>query len=466
MLRASLLRETLLAGGGTSRSASAFRYTCRDSRCREALTEQQFAAVVWVGLCSCGGSGTTGSGASVPNVPEVQRPPSAPAPPESPAEFPDAPSTSYELQNSLLRPHLGPIRYTAGVSPEHDPTQAGAVAYGDFDGDGLEDFFVGVLDNTANPRPAEMWLNTGDGYELRQDIFRGVIPRQVNPRKALSGDFNGDGRLDIFVAGHGFDEPPFPGESPVLILSTEDGGLRDTGDLRGHIGFLHGAASADIDRDGDLDVFVTDTRQPFVLRNEGDGRLIYDLSPVPVDLTEQNVYTVELIDLNEDGFPDLLIGGHEHEGAATAIYWGNRAGVYQVSDKSVLPAVSGFGIVVDLDAEDLDNDGVPEIFVTRTGDDPFYAGFFLQILASDDGVTYRDESEHRITGGSHPEAPWVLWLRIQDLNDDGHRDLWDDRSWRPRRTWLNDGTGRFSAGPDLPDTDCRPLPRPRIGCKE
>ena len=337
-------------------------------------------------------------------MPEAPQPPSAPAPPECPAEFPEAPPTSYELQNPLLRPHRGPIRYRAGLSPEHAPTAATAVAYGDFDGDGLEDFFVGVLDLSPNPRPAEMWLNTGDGYELRQDMFRGEIPRQVYPRKALSGDFNEDGRLDVFVAGHGFDEPPFPGESPLLILSTEDGGLRDTGDLRGHIGFLHGAASADIDRDGDLDVFVTDTRQPFVLRNDGDGRMMYDLSPVPVDLTGKNVYTVELIDLNEDGFPDLLIGGHEHEGAPTAIYWGNCAGVYHISDKAVLPPVPGFGVVVDLDAEDVDSDGVREVFVVRTRDDPFYSGFFLQVLATDDGVTYRDESEDRLAGAWAPEG--------------------------------------------------------------
>ena len=408
------------------------------------------ALVVWVSLCGCGGAGTTGPQTSLPSVPGVPQPPSVPPPPECPAEFPVAPPSSYELQNSLMRPHRGPIRYRAGLSPEHAPTHATAVAYGDFNGDGLEDFFVGVLDGSPQLRPVEMWLNTGAGYRWNQDIWRGDIPGLVHPRKALAGDFNGDGRLDIFVAGHGYDHPPFPGESPVLILSTPDGGLRDTGDLRGFTGFLHAAASADIDRDGDLDVFVTDTRQSFILRNEGDGRLTYDLSAVPGDLAAKNVYTVELLDVNEDGFPDLLIGGHEHERTPTVIYWGNCAGLFQVMDKTVLPAVPGFGVVVDLDAEDLDGDGMREIFVTRTGDDPFYAGFFLQILVTDDGVEFRDETEQRIVGGSDPETNWVRWLRIQDLNDDGHRDLWDDFSWRPRRTWLNDGTGRFSPGPDLP----------------
>ena len=384
----------------------------------------------------------------IPSPPEVSEPLPEPHP-ECPAA--EAPPGSYQLQSSMVRSHRGLIRHRAGLNQDFGD----AVAYGDFNGDGLEDFFVAVMDGSPHPRPVEMWLNTGDGFRRDRDIWRGDIPGLVHPRKALAGDFNADGRLDIFVAGHGYDHPPWPGEPPVLILSTQDGGLRDTGDLRGFTGFLHGAASADIDRDGDLDVFVTDIRQPFILKNEGDGRLTYDLSAVPLDLTEKNVYTVELLDVNEDGFPDLLIGGHEHERTPTAIYWGNCAGLFQVLDKTVLPPVPGFGIVVDLDAEDLDGDGMREIFITRTRDD-IYDGFFLQILVADDGVEFKDETEHRIVGGSDPETNWVRWLRIQDLNDDGHRDLWDDSEWPPRRTWLNDGTGRFTPGPELPTVDGMP----------
>ena len=58
------------------------------------------------------------------------------------------------------------------------------------------------------------------------------------------------------------------------------------------------------------------------------------LAATQTSINGKNVYTVELIDVNEDGFPDLLIAGHEHEGVPTPIYWWNCSGVYNVSDKS------------------------------------------------------------------------------------------------------------------------------------
>jgi hypothetical protein len=45
----------------------------------------------------------------------------------------------------------------------------------------------------------------------------------LHPRKALVVDFNGDARPDVFVACHGYDVSPFPGEQPVLLLSQPDG---------------------------------------------------------------------------------------------------------------------------------------------------------------------------------------------------------------------------------------------------
>ena len=48
---------------------------------------------------------------------------------------------------------------------------------------------------------------------------------------------------------------PFPGESSYVILSSPNGYVLGSG-LDTFIGFHHGGASADIDNDGDIDVFI------------------------------------------------------------------------------------------------------------------------------------------------------------------------------------------------------------------
>ena len=115
-------------------------------------------------------------------------------------------STSYDLQNSALRTDW------RGLRPPDRRDWVIAVAYGDFDCDGDEDVFMAPGDGTANPTPVEMYANDGDGgFSLASRRFiKGQLPGLVHPRKALTGDFNRDGRLDVFVAGHGYDVHPFP----------------------------------------------------------------------------------------------------------------------------------------------------------------------------------------------------------------------------------------------------------------
>ena len=349
-------------------------------------------------------------------------------------------STSYELQGSALRTDW------RGLFAESWPSFVIAVAYGDFDCDGDEDIFMapGVW-NTANPTPVEMYANDGaGGFSLATGRFiHGEIPGLVHPRKALTGDFNGDGRLDIFVAGHGYDQPPFPGEHPVLLLSSENG-LQNVGGLEHLVGFHHGAASADVDLDGDLDIFMTDhsAGQSVFLENDGRGRFVQDVGAVPADLVRKNVYTTEFIDVDEDGYPDLLIAGHEHENAPSAIYWGDGSGTYDASRKTILPAVAGQGIVVDIDAEDLDGDGDRDVVLSRTGDDPFYSGYYIQLVFNRGSRRFADETARRITHGADPDAGWLPWIRLDDVNDDGSLDIWIDD--QRGLTWLNDGSGDFN----------------------
>ena len=352
--------------------------------------------------------------------------------------------TSYELQASVLNPDINEIRRLNG--------QKGLIfahTYGDFDGDGDEDFFVAPsYYNKNETTPVEIYFNDGDGsFRLDNSFFQGSIPELVHPRKAITGDFNGDGRLDIFVAGHGYDKPPFPGEAPVLLLSTENG-LRQVEGLDHLVGFHHGAASADIDNDGDLDIFVTDLTNHFFLINDGDGVFSRDVEVLPSGFYDDSIFTSELVDVDNDGYPDLLVSGHEFESEPedfpTAIYWGNETGHYDGSRKTILPGVDGRGIVVDIDVGDLDGDGNEDIVLNRTVEDPFYSGFYIQVLSGVGNRAFSDTTSQSIDYGTKEASNWIVWLRLVDINGDGYLDFTVDEleDIGIELLWLNDGSGR------------------------
>ena len=381
-------------------------------------------------------------------------PPPAPAPEARPVDIPEAPPNSYERQSSALRTDWGALLERRCI--------AHAVAYGDFDTDGDEDVFVDEISHdtsripwelSPNPTAAVMFLNDGSGnFERSDELFGGSVPMTVHPRKAITSDFNGDGRTDIFVAAHGFDRPPFPGEAAVLLLSS-DSGLVQAPSMERATGFLHGAASGDIDADGDLDILVADHRNPFALVNEGSGTFSFSLDPLPVSLSpgrHLGMYTVELIYLDDDPFVDLLAAGHEHEGMVTRAFWGDGSGTYSDDRVSEIQSVDGWGIVLDIDAEDLDGDGAKEIILDRTTNEPSYEGFYIQVLTGRGGRQFEDRTERWLERHSSTEIEWLDWLRVVDLDEDGDLDLFADDCGDHGLHWLNDGAGRLG-GPHRDD---------------
>ena len=212
-----------------------------------------------------------------------------------------------------------------------------------------------------------MYIGDGTGKFSFFAQFFGPNPRGgVHPRKALPGDFNGDGKIDVFVLDSGHDVDPFPGSDNFLILSSERGYMFGTG-LEGYVGYHHGGASADIDADGDVDVFVVAPEQSYFLINDGGGSFTRATASIQ-GVEAQPIYTAELVDVDSDGYVDLLVAGHEFEGFDTQILWGDRTGIYSTSKRTLLPEVVGYGIVVDIDVSDTDMDGDKDIVLNRVGD--------------------------------------------------------------------------------------------------
>jgi hypothetical protein len=142
-----------------------------------------------------------------------------------------------------------------GENNEVRPGQAGVegdtvtAAWGDVNGDGRPDLFVGN-DGAAN----KLWLNLGNGTWKKQvGVGPGKAGTSASSYSAAWGDANGDGRLDLFVGTNG-------GSPNELWLNQADGTwVQQTGTGPGKAGTKAStlaAAWGDVNGDGRPDLFV------------------------------------------------------------------------------------------------------------------------------------------------------------------------------------------------------------------
>lgn len=347
---------------------------------------------------------------------------------------PDA-GSSYLLRKSTLWYN----RFFPGVFTH-------GAAYADLDKDGRIDVVVASGTGQDVRTPIKIMMNTGSGFADQTGTrLSNAQPGLIHARKALVGDYNGDTWPDVFIVGHGYDQPPFPGEYPHLFLSNGNGTLRYDASLQAHVGFHHAAASGDIDHNGSIDIMVVQQGTPFFLINDGAGHFTKDSARMPADVLYKNFFTGEMIDVDRDGHLDLLLGGHEFEAAYTTIYWGDESGAYSASRKTVLPEIIGKGIVMDFAAEDIDRDGDRDLVIDRTGSSPFYSGRLLQILRQAAPRQFVDETGARITMDT--TQGWIDFLRVQDVNGDQHPDIFLDNAndqYNTQYAWTNNGSGVFA----------------------
>ena len=319
-----------------------------------------------------------------------------------------------------------------------------ATAYADFNQDGNPDVVAMPIGLNFVPQPPVVLTGIDDPAltDITDQVIEGERPTLGRAYRALVADFNRDRRPDVYFASGN----PWSPEANALLLSTPSGKLRWAANLVEPIGF-HGAASAaDIDNDGDVDIFSANPN--YFLVNDGRGRFRIDATRLPTDFGEALTIAAELVDVDRDGYIDLVVGGHEFEGRATAIWWGGPSG-FRNARVTVLPAVPGFGVVLDVEVDDLDGDGRREVVVTRTKDDPFYEGYYFQILRQTRRRTFADESPARIIGdpatwpGSQPSTQAIVRVRTVDIDGGGSRDIVLDDKGRGLG-WVNDGQGYFT----------------------
>ncbi len=206
------------------------------------------------------------------------------------------------------------VTQPAGIVSD-EPMCARGVTWTDLNADGRQDIVV------ANYRldPNFLWLNRGGGRFRERGAALGVRGRNDggfygHSLGSVAGDLDGDGDTDLFVAN--LAHPRFIDISDVSMLLVNEGAphyrLHDRFAASG-IGFEEtsaDAALADVDNDGDLDLFVTSVyagRDAHLYLNDGRGgfRDVTWLAGARVD----NAWGAAFADYDNDGDLDLFVAG-------------------------------------------------------------------------------------------------------------------------------------------------------------
>ena len=306
----------------------------------------------------------------------------------------------------------------------------------DYNRDGYIDLVSFPSEHKPDVRPdLRFYLGAKDLSLTADSVNDSRMPGLVDSRKGIYGDYNGDGLPDICIIGGGYDVPPYPGGSPVILLSNastkEYRTIRNEDDWNG---FWHGGASGDFDNDGDLDIFMIQAWHGDALFfiNDGAGNFTVrnDLLSQDQDLKGM-MYSCELYDFDKDGYLDLIIGGHDFANLSNGqyinmpiVFWGNGSN-YTEGDYTRLPITPtpGMGGIIDFYPYDLDKDGLDELIIVRTGD-----GVITPNILSDEGWGIQ---VLKLTGRSFYDVTydyfnrdeiysigdtWIVWMEI--INED------------------------------------------------
>jgi hypothetical protein len=270
-----------------------------------------------------------------------------------------------------------------------------SVATGDFNGDGRLDLAV----VNATDRTVSILLGKSDGtFGPKADFATGNAPVSV-----ATGDFNGDGKLDLAIVNVNDD-------TVSILLGNGDGTFQPRVDYA--TGFSPGQVIiVDLNGDGKLDLVTGNgSLSVSILLGNGDGTFKNHVEFATAPGAGAGAGgAVAAGDFNGDGKLDLAVPAPDVD--AVSVLLGNGDGTFQTFvsyETGIRPSSVGTG--------DFNGDGKLDLAVTNTG---FIAGTQLNsvsiLLGNGDGTfqTHMDQ----------PVGPTPVAVNISDLNRDGRLDL-------------------------------------------
>jgi uncharacterized protein (TIGR03437 family) len=299
---------------------------------------------------------------------------------------------------------------------------------GDFNGDGK-------LDVVANDQSkGTLYLFAGSGKGVFQKAAAIAALTSSNPYPApyagASGDFNGDGKPDLAVSDSG--------DGGITILLNSASGLKPSTRLASGGAAAGGIVTGDFNGDGKLDLAVTTHPDPnfgtgnakvAVFFGAGDGSFQMQKAYPAV----AGPYTIVAADVDGDGNPDLVVADRglrsNRTNGVILVYRNDGHGGFLAGKQYTVGAYPQ-----EVAVADLNGDAKPDLAVT-TGDLNY--NFTLQVLLNNGDGTFQAPKTVSSDVGVGP-------LIARDFNGDGKGDIVATAAGDTNLIWFQgNGDGSF-----------------------
>jgi hypothetical protein len=274
-----------------------------------------------------------------------------------------------------------PSEFGAGSAPL-------SVATGDFNGDGKLD----LVTANSGSNNVSVLLGNGDG------TFQSAVDYAVgsNPRSVAVGDFNGDGKLDLVVTNESTN-------NVSILLGNGDGTFQPAVNYTVASG-PHSVAVGDFNGDGRLDLAIANfvSGNVSVLLGNGDGTFQSALDYAG----GSNPNSVAVADFNGDGKLDLVVANQGSSNVSVLL--GNGDGTFQAALNYSAPRAEWVAVA------DFNGDGKLDLAVASGGCRRGCGG--LSVLLGNGDGTFQAAVQY--AGGLGHFS-----LAVGDFNGDGKLDL-------------------------------------------
>ncbi len=285
----------------------------------------------------------------------------------------------------------------------------------DLDGDGNLDLIVGIA-NSGIYGPDmnaggtfQVLMGNGDGtFQSAPALLDSVFSLSGGIPTFATGDFNGDGKLDIMGVS------TFSGTQGLVFLAG-DGGGHFAAPAISPEQMPSLVAAGDMNGDGKLDAVYADSNANSVAVALGNGDGTFAAGQDYFLPNGFAIVNIAVADLNGDGKPDVIITAAQNQ--STNPPFGLYA--YINEGNGTLPLipipVDTLSFPTSLAIGDLNGDGKLDIVVTNSPFDTGTAGTLMVYLANGNG-TFKPAV-------SYPAGYSSTGLAIADVNKDGKPDL-------------------------------------------